>query len=401
MDALSNKKIILCVTGSIAAYKTAFLTRLLIKQRNAVRVIMTPAASDFISPLTLSTLSKHEVVSDVSDGASWNNHVELGLWADAMLIAPCTANTLGKMANGIVDNMVLATYLSAKCPVFVAPAMDLDMWKHPSTKKNIAAIQSYGNQIIPVGHGELASGLSGEGRMAEPEDICAFLNQYFKQDLDLTDKRVLVTAGPTYEALDPVRFIGNHSSGKMGIEIARAFAQRGATVELILGPSTLSIEHPNITIHPVKSAQEMYEEVQSYYSETDVSVFAAAVADYRPAHVSSSKLKKKEDDLTLQLERTIDIAATMGKKKQAHQINIGFALETDNEKVNAKKKLDKKNFDLIVLNSMNDKGAGFRHDTNKVTLFDQGGGEESLPLQSKAEVARKIVDKVASILFDS
>lgn len=401
MDEFTNKKIILCVTGSIAAYKTAFLTRLLIKQKNAVRVIMTPAASDFISPLTLSTLSKHEVVSDVSDGASWNNHVELGLWADAMLIAPCTANTLGKMANGIVDNMVLATYLSAKCPVFVAPAMDLDMWKHPSTKKNIAAIQSYGNQIIPVGNGELASGLSGEGRMAEPEEICAFLNQYFKQDLDLTGKRVVVTAGPTYEALDPVRFIGNHSSGKMGIEIARAFAQRGATVELILGPSTLSIEHPNVTIHPVKSAQEMYEEVESYYSETDISVFAAAVADYRPAHVSSSKLKKKEDDLTLQLERTIDIAATMGKKKQAHQINIGFALETDNEKVNAKKKLDKKNFDLIVLNSMNDKGAGFRHDTNKVTLFDQGGGEESLPLQSKAEVARKIVDKVASILFDS
>ena len=399
MDALTNKKIILCVTGSIAAYKTAFLTRLLIKKNNAVRVIMTPAASDFISPLTLSTLSKHEVVSDVSDGASWNNHVELGLWADAMIIAPCTANTLGKMANGIVDNMVLATYLSAKCPVFIAPAMDLDMWKHPSTKKNLEAVKSYGNQIIPVGNGELASGLSGEGRMAEPEDICIFLARFFEQDQHFVGKKVVVTAGPTYEALDPVRFIGNHSSGKMGIEIAKAFAQRGADVHLVLGPSNLSVDHANISTHSVQSAQDMYEEVKEHYSTCDICVFAAAVADYRPAHVSKSKIKKKDDDLSLPLERTIDIAATMGKKKQAHQVNVGFALETDNEKVNAKAKLDKKNFDLIVLNSMNDKGAGFRHDTNKVTLFDQDGGEESLPLQSKADVAREIVEKVASILF--
>lgn len=397
MSHLADKRIVLCVTGSIAAYKVAFLTRLLVKQGAEVRIVMTPAAADFITPLTLSTLSKHEVHTDISDGHSWNNHVELGLWADALVVAPCTANTLGKMANGIADNMVMATYLSAKCPVYIAPAMDLDMWKHPSTKRNLDLLESYGNHLLPVGNGELASGLSGEGRMAEPEEIVAYLSKSLSTTQDMAGRRVVVTAGPTYEALDPVRFIGNHSSGKMGVEIAKAFASRGAEVELVLGPSALQPTHPKINLHRIQSAEDMYQAVAAQYDDCHAAIFAAAVADYRPASKSDKKIKKADSDLSIQLARTKDIAALMGQRKQSGQINVGFALETNDEAKNAQRKLDKKNFDLIVLNSLRDKGAGFKHDTNKVTLYDRKGNVNDLPLMSKSKVASAIADRVAAL----
>ncbi len=391
---LNGKKILLCITGSIAAYKAAFLTRLFIKNNAEVRVVMTPTSCDFISPLTLSTLSKHQVFTDISDDTSWNNHVELGLWADAMVVAPATATTLAKMSAGIADNMVVACYLSAKCPVFFAPAMDLDMWKHPSTMKNIQQLQSYGNQLIPVEHGELASGLVGEGRMADPEHIIDHITRFFSRQQDLHGKNVLITAGPTYEKIDPVRFIGNHSSGKMGIALAKEAGDRGAKVVLILGPSRYQCHHPNVKVINTISAQDMYETTKDLYPDTDISIFAAAVADYTPATPSASKIKKEDNDMSISLKRTKDIAKEMGKLKNDRQINIGFALETENVLQNAIVKLKTKNFDFIVLNSLNDKGAGFQHDTNKITIIHKNGSNKKFPLKSKNEVARNIVDEV-------
>lgn len=397
---LTGKKIILCITGSIAAYKAAFLVRLLIKSKAEVKVIMTPSATGFISPLTLSTLSKNDVHTQVSDGHSWNNHVELGLWADAMLIAPATATTIAKMTNGIADNMVIATYLSAKCPVYFAPAMDLDMWIHPSTTRNVATLESYGNKLIPVGDGELASGLVGKGRMAEPEDIVEFLAKEFSETAptSLIDKTILVTAGPTHEAIDPVRFIGNRSSGKMGVSIAEECAKQGAKVVLILGPSKLNPQHPNINTVNVTSAQEMYEAAAKYYPESNAGIMAAAVADYTPKERSNQKIKKKDGDLKIELKRTTDIAGTLGSSKKKGQLLIGFALETNNEIANAQKKLSKKNFDFIVLNSLNDKGAGFQHDTNKIKIIKADKEILDFPLKSKTEVAKDIVKEVVALL---
>jgi phosphopantothenoylcysteine decarboxylase/phosphopantothenate--cysteine ligase len=393
---MSQKKIILAVTGSIAAYKSAFLTRLLIKEGFQVQVLMTSSAQSFISPLTFSTLSKRPVHIDVSNADSWNNHVEMGLWADVMLIAPATANTIAKMANGICDNMVTATYLSAKCPVYIAPAMDLDMWKHPATKANLQKLQSFGNHIIPVGNGELASGLVGDGRMAEPEDIVQFISGD-KSKLPFSGKKALVTAGPTYEKIDPVRFIGNHSSGKMGVAIATSLADQGALVELVLGPSKLTVTHENIHVTRVESAAQMHAAAEEYFPSSDLVVLAAAVADYRPREVANQKIKKKEDSLSIQLEKTIDIAASLGKKKRKGQIIIGFALETNNEEANAIDKLKRKNFDLIVLNSLQDQGAGFNHDTNKVTIFSSTGKKFDFDLKEKAEVADDILAIVKDI----
>lgn len=392
---LKGKKILLGITGSIAAYKAASLTRLFIKAGAEVQVLMTPSAAKFITPLTLSTLSKNPVHTSVIDESSWNNHVDMGLWADAMVVAPTTATTLSKMANAICDNVIVATYLSARCPVFFAPAMDLDMWKHPATLGNLAKLQSYGNHLIPVGHGELASGLVGAGRMAEPEDIVAFVSKKLtKYNSNLKGKHIVITAGPTFEAIDPVRFIGNHSTGKMGICIAEEAAERGANVSLILGPSKLTANHPNIeTIH-IKSAQDMYEATVERYTTADVTVMAAAVADYRPKEVSIEKIKKKEGDMFIELERTKDIAAELGKQKRSNQVNVGFALETQNELDNAQKKLIKKNFDFIVLNSLNDKGAGFKHNTNKVTIVDKDNNIQQFELKSKQAVASDILDKI-------
>ena len=402
---LKGKKIILGITGSIAAYKSAFLTRLLIKAGAEVQVLMTQSATSFISPLTLATLSKKPVFTDVHNGESWNNHVDLGLWADVMLVAPLTATTLAKMANGISDNIIVATYLSARCPVFVAPAMDLDMWAHPSTTGNIDKLIAYGNHIIPVGHGELASGLVGAGRMGEPEDIVqhleAFLNNgttaSLTKELPLKGKKAIVTAGPTYEPIDPVRFIGNRSSGKMGIAVAEALAKQGAAVQLILGPSNLSTEVANVELIRVQTAQDMYEAATNNFGQSHIAVMAAAVADYRPKTVADKKLKKGDFDLTIPLERTLDIAAALGKVKKKHQVIIGFALETNNELENAKGKLKKKNFDMIVLNSLQDKGAGFKHDTNKVT-FITATEVKPFPLKTKVAVAEDIANHIAQIL---
>ncbi len=397
---LKNKKILLGITGSIAAYKTAFLTRLLIKQGAEVQILMTQAATDFITPLTLSTLSKKPVFSEVSSEAGWNNHVDLGLWADAMLIAPATANTLAKMANGLCDNIISACYLSARCPVFVAPAMDLDMWVHPATVNNLERLQQYGTHLIPVGNGELASGLVGKGRMAEPEDIVDFLKTHFTNSNDLADKNVMVTAGPTYEPIDPVRFVGNRSSGKMGVEIAKNLAERGAKVRLVLGPSKLTIEHPNIELVRVKTAQDMYDAAHQDFAKMDAAILAAAVADYRPANVANQKIKKKGDDnqMTIVLEKTLDIAASLGKIKKKKQILVGFALETNNEVEHAKGKLKKKNFDFIVLNSLQDKGAGFNHDTNKITIIHKGNKLTKFELKLKSAVAVDIVNELAGLL---
>lgn len=398
MTNLSGKHILLGVTGSIAAYKSAFLARLLIKAGANVKVVMTPAATDFITPLTLSTLSKNPVYHSVSNEEGWNNHVELGLWADAMIIAPATANTLAKMAQGFCDNMVLAAYLSARCPVFFAPAMDLDMWKHPATQENVARLIGFGNHLIPVEHGELASGLVGKGRMAEPEQILAYLSDFLASSQSLAGKKILITAGPTYEPIDPVRYIGNRSSGKMGIALAETAAARGAIVHLILGPSALSTQHPNISLHKVQTANEMLELSQQHFSQSDVAILAAAVSDYRPAEVANQKIKKSENKLQLTLVENPDIAAMLGQQKQAHQLMVGFALETNNEHHNAHKKLEKKNFDFIVLNSLKDPGAGFNHDTNKVSIIHRGNKMKEFELKSKADVANDILDEVEYLL---
>ena len=395
---MRNKKIILAITGSIAAYKAAYLVRLLIKKGAEVQVIMTPSAAAFITPLTISTLSKRPVYTEVISEESWNNHVELGLWADAMIIAPATANTLAKLANGICDSMVGAVYLSAKCPVFFAPAMDLDMWKHPATKKNLATLESYGNHLIPVGHGELASGLVGDGRMAEPEEIVDFLNTFLNKKQTLSGKTAVVTAGPTHEAIDPVRFIGNRSTGKMGIAIAESLAERGAKVHLVLGPTSQKSEHPGVNTIRVTSAEEMYQAATKHFKKANVAVLAAAVADYRPKTVADKKIKKKEGDMKVELERTKDIAAELGKVKTKKQLTIGFALETNNEKANAKGKIERKNFDFIVLNSLRDKGAGFGHDTNKVTFIFKNGEEKGFDLKPKTEVAEDIVGEIVRLL---
>lgn len=397
MSVLNGKKIVLGVSGGIAAYKTATLVRLFIKAGANVQVIMTPASKDFVTPLTLSTLSKNPVHStfyneDDAD-AVWNNHVEIGLWADLMIIAPATANTLSKMANGTVDNLLIATYLSAKCPVYFAPAMDLDMYKHPSTLASFSLLQSFGNTMIPAESGELASGLSGEGRMAEPENIVAFLEADLESKLPLKGKKILVTAGPTYEAIDPVRFIGNHSSGKMGFDIAKQAADLGAQVILVSGPTHLKPGNSSIELISVVSAKEMYETCHQYFDTVDVAIAAAAVADYRPKFPANQKIKKTEVDLTIELEKTQDILASLGKIKK-NQFLIGFALETENEIENAKLKIQKKNLDLIVLNSLQDEGAGFGKPTNKITFIDHNFTIEPMDLKSKEAVADDILNKV-------
>lgn len=397
MSVLSGKKILLGISAGIAAYKTAHLVRLFIKAGARVQVVMTPASKDFITPLTLSTLSKNPVHSEFYDhdqeNAQWNNHVELALWADLMLIAPATANTLSKMANGNCDNLLVATYLSAKCPVYFAPAMDLDMYKHPSTLASFNALHQFGNTMIPAESGELASGLSGEGRMAEPENIVAFLEADLESKLPLKGKKILVTAGPTYEAIDPVRFIGNHSTGKMGFDIAECAANLGAEVTLVSGPSHLTVKHPSIHLIRVVSAEEMYVAAHQYFQDIDVAICAAAVADYRPSQVANQKIKKSETQFTITLEKTKDILASLGQIKK-QQYLIGFALETENEIENAKLKIEKKNLDLIVLNSLQDAGAGFGHPTNKVTLIDSEGRIENMELKSKEAVAADIINKI-------
>jgi len=393
---LKGRKIILGVTGSIAAYKAAFFVRLLVKEGADVKVIMTSASKDFITPLTLSTVSKNPVLSDFMNGPNgeWNNHVALGLWADAMIIAPASANTIGKMANGICDNLLLATYLSARCPVFIAPAMDLDMYQHPSVLSNLEKLSSFGNHLISAEYGELASGLVGEGRLAAPEHLKDALSDFFKKKSDLGKKKVLITAGPTYEAIDPVRFIGNHSTGKMGFAIAEEAANRGAEVTLVSGPTQLSISHPNIQITKVHSGKEMYEACTQVFRQSDINIFAAAVADYTPKTVASQKIKKQSNEMHLELEKTIDIAKELGEIKSKSQINIGFALETNAEVENAQKKIIKKNLDLIILNSLQDKGAGFGHDTNKISIIDNQNNIEHFELKSKKEVAKDIIDAV-------
>lgn len=396
MSVLSGKKILLGISGGIAAYKTASLVRLFIKAGAEVQVIMTPASKDFVTPLTLSTLSKnpvHTTFYDENDeNAEWNNHVEFGLWADLMLIAPATANTMSKMATGSADNLLIATYLSAKCPVYFAPAMDLDMYKHPSTLESFSALQKFGNIMIPAETGELASGLSGEGRMAEPENIIAFLEADLSSKLPLKGKKILITAGPTYEAIDPVRFIGNHSSGKMGFDIAKVAAENGAEVVLVSGPTHLK-PPASVAFIPVESAQQMYDACHQYYENVDVAIAAAAVADYRPKHVAPQKIKKAEADFAIELEKTKDILASLGQIKK-NQFLIGFALETENEIEHAKQKVAKKNLDLIVLNSLNDAGAGFGKPTNKITFIDKDFNIEPMPLQSKEAVATDIINKV-------
>ncbi|RXG15513.1 phosphopantothenoylcysteine decarboxylase/phosphopantothenate--cysteine ligase [Leeuwenhoekiella aestuarii] len=401
MSVLRGKKVLLGVTAGIAAYKAAFLVRGFVKAGAEVRVIMTQDAKEFVTPLTLSTLSKNEVLSTFtnkeSENALWNNHVELGLWADFLVIAPATANTLSKMANGTSDNLLLATYLSAKCPVYFAPAMDLDMHKHPSTANSFEQLISYGNVMIPATSGELASGLEGEGRMAEPEDIITFIEADILKRLPLKGKKILITAGPTYEAIDPVRFIGNHSSGKMGYAIAAESANLGAEVVLVSGPTHLKLKHNLVNLIHVTSAAEMFEAVQQYYSSADVVIAAAAVADYRPADVATQKIKKKVDALAIQLEPTQDILAHLGKYKK-NQYLVGFALETENELKNAKGKIDRKNLDLIVLNSLNDKGAGFKTDTNKVTFITKDGAVFPQELKEKELVAQDLLEFIQKAL---
>ena len=397
MSVLSGKKILLGISGGIAAYKTANLVRLFIKAGAQVQVVMSPASLHFVTPLTLATLSKNPVYStfynEEEATGEWNNHVELGLWADLMLVAPATANTLSKMANGNCDNLLIATYLSAKCPVYFAPAMDLDMYKHPSTLDSFHKLKSFGNIIIPAESGELASGLSGEGRMAEPENIVAFLENDLLERLPLKGKKILITAGPTYEAIDPVRFIGNHSSGKMGFDIANEAANKGAEVILVSGPTHLNVQNSSIKLIRVTSAQDMYDACHEYYNNVDVAITAAAVADYRPKNVADQKIKKNEATFSIELEKTKDILASLGEQKKK-QFLIGFALETENEIEHAKQKIQKKNLDLIVLNSLNDKGAGFGLPTNKVTFISKDFIVEPKELKSKEEVAQDIINKV-------
>ena len=399
MSSLSGKKILLGISGGIAAYKTPLLVRELIKFGAEIRVLMTPLAKDFVTPLTLSALSKNPVLSSFTnnelDNPVWNNHVELGLWADLYIIAPATSNTLSSMAQGRCNNLLLATYLSAKCPVFVAPAMDLDMYTHPSNQKNINLLASYGNQILPVGEGDLASGLEGKGRMMEPHQIAENIISYFNPSLPLKNKKVLITAGPTYEAIDPVRFIGNHSSGKMGFSLAKEAAELGAIVTLITGPTAQIISHPNILIVHVLSTQEMFVAVKEYYLNTDIAIAAAAVADFKPEKQVLQKIKKKTNLLTLNLIPTQDILAYMGSHKK-NQYLIGFALETNNAIENAKEKLYNKNLDGIVLNSLQDSGAGFSVSTNKITYIHANQSINKFPLQSKSDCAKVIFKQILS-----
>ena len=397
---LKGKHIILGVTGSIAAYKAATLTRLLVKEGANVKVVMTPLAKEFITPLTMATLSKSPIMVDFynPENGDWNSHVDLGLWADLYLIAPASANTIGKMAGGIADNLLLTTYLSAKCPVMVAPAMDLDMYKHPATQRNLKVLQSFGNIIIEPESGELASGLIGKGRMEEPERIVAFIADYFARQEDFKGKKVVVTAGPTYEKIDPVRFIGNYSSGKMGLAIAEEFAGRGAEVVLVCGPVNLKTSHPAIRRVDVESAAQMYEVTSKEFVNSDVAVLSAAVADFTPKEKADHKIKRGKDDLLLELLPTKDIAAELGRIKTASQLLVGFALETNDEEVNALSKMQRKNLDMIVLNSLNDKGAGFSVDTNKVTILDKAGDKTVYELKTKVEVAKDIVYQIASRL---
>lgn len=402
---MKDKKIIVGVTGGIAAYKTASLVREIVKRGGEVRVVMTPMAKQFITPLTLATLSKNPIAVDFFDpeNGQWNSHVSLGLWADAMIIAPATANTLAKMANGIADNLLLTTYLSAKCPVFVAPSMDLDMNAHPATQNNIALLVSRGVHVIDATSGELASGLIGKGRMAEPEYIADCLSSYFVEVDNLSEKdelkgiKVMLTAGPTYEKIDPVRFIGNYSSGKMGYAIAEELAQRGAMVELISGPVKLSIKHANISVTKVESANDMYNACCEIFPTCNVGVMCAAVADYTPAEKADQKIKRK-GDMTITLRPTQDIAATMGNMKREEQVLVGFALETTDEQINATGKLERKNLDFIVLNSLKDKGAGFMHDTNKITIIEKTGSVTNYDLKPKTAVAKDIVDKIVEAI---
>lgn len=396
---MKGKKIVLGITGSIAAYKAAVLTRLLIKKGAEVQIVITPAGKEFITPITLSALTSKPVISEFfsqRDG-TWHSHVDLGLWADAMLIAPATASTIGKMAHGIADNMLITTYLSMKAPVFVAPAMDLDMFAHPATQHNLDILRSYGNHIIEPTAGELASHLVGKGRMEEPENIVAALESFFQKNSSMAGKKILITAGPTYEKIDPVRFIGNYSSGKMGYALAEECAARGAEVTLVSGPVNLSVNHPNINRIDVESAEQMYNACVSHYPTSDAGILCAAVADFTPECVADKKIKREKDDLILNLKPTHDIAAALGKIKTDSQRLVGFALETNDETAHAQDKLKRKNFDFIVLNSLNDKGAGFRCDTNKITIIDSSKAEE-YPLKTKKEVAADIIDKLDSIL---
>jgi phosphopantothenoylcysteine decarboxylase / phosphopantothenate---cysteine ligase len=394
-----GKKILIGITASIAAYKIIYLVRSLIKVGAEVKVIMTPSSKDFVSPLTLSTLSRNPVLTDLFDEQSWANHVMLGRWADLLLIAPLSCNTLAKMANGHCDNLLLATYLSATCPVVVAPAMDEDMWHHPTTKKNLDLLQSFGNTVIPAEKGELASGLYGDGRMAEPDDILRFVGERFFLSRSLAGKKALVTAGPTYEAIDPVRFIGNHSSGKMGIAIAKELYRRGAEVTLVLGPVTTPFSANGIRLVNVMSAEEMYQACHQVFDHTDLAVLSAAVADYTPVTKADQKIKKKEGSLNLELTKTKDILKSLGEKKRKDQVLVGFALETIDEKKYAQAKLVDKNADMIVLNSLNDKGAGFGKDTNKVTIFHANGSEQEFETKSKDEVARDIADAIINSFY--
>lgn len=395
--SMKGKKIVLGITGSIAAYKAAILIRGLIKKGAEVQVVITPAGKEFITPITLSALTSKPVISEFfaqRDG-TWNSHVDLGLWADAMIIAPATASTIGKMANGIADNMLITTYLSMKAPVFVAPAMDLDMFAHPSTRKNLDTLRSYGNHIIEPAEGELASHLVGKGRMEEPEKIVEILEAFFAKQQDMAGKKVVITAGPTYEKIDPVRFIGNYSSGKMGFALAEECASRGAEVSLISGPVTIQAHHHNIRRIDVESAGEMYEAAIREFPTASVGILCAAVADFTPETVSGHKIKREKDNLILQLKPTQDIAAALGSRKKDGQILVGFALETNDETKNAQEKLERKNLDFIVLNSLNDQGAGFRCDTNKITIIDRQG-VTPYPLKSKQEVARDIIDRLVN-----
>ncbi|HFS67092.1 MAG TPA: bifunctional phosphopantothenoylcysteine decarboxylase/phosphopantothenate--cysteine ligase CoaBC [Flavobacteriia bacterium] len=401
MSVLSGKKILLGISGGIAAYKTTYLTRLLIKSGAEVKIVMTPASKDFVTTLTLSTLSKNPVHSAFFDSENenelWNNHVDLALWADYMLIAPATANTLSKMANGTSDNLLLACYLSAKCKVYFAPAMDLDMYKHPSTKNSLTTLQDFGNVMIPATSGELASGLIGEGRMAEPEDIIRFIEKDILSQLPLKNKTVLITAGPTYQDIDPVRFIGNRSTGKMGFALAHQAANLGANVILISGPSAEKVQHSFIKRIDVRSAEDMYQAVHQYYKKAAIVIASAAVADFTPAKINTQKIKKKDGKMQIELVATKDILASLGKEKEK-QILVGFALETNNELENAIGKLERKNLDLIVLNSLQDKGAGFANNTNKITLIDRNKKHKEFPLKSKQEVAKDIFSSVLELL---
>ena len=396
---LKGKKVLLGVTASISAYKTAELVRLFKKEGALVIVIQTEASLDFVASLTLATLSENPVLIKMVDDESreWNNHVELGLWADMMVIAPLTANTMAKMKNGECNNLLLVTYLSAKCPVYFAPAMDLDMYKHPSTQENISKLEEYGNILIPSGFGELASGLVGEGRMAEPTEIIELITDELNKNLPLTNTKILITAGPTHEPIDPVRFISNRSSGKMGIALALEAANQGAKVDLVLGPISLDCKHVNITVHKIETAEQMYRQVDAIFDAADISIFTAAVADYTPEVVAENKIKKLDKSLSISLTKTTDILAVMGEKKRDDQLVVGFALETENEIANAQKKLNHKNLDMVVLNSLNNKGAGFQHNTNKITIIDKENNITDYELKDKRKVAKDIINKIIEI----